>query len=281
MASLLALSAFAADSPGTFVFSPETKMRTYNNWAEAGYELKQIRTDYRNDGTTEAVEHYFFNAAGRLVRLEIDNDSDGTIDSIDTYAYHASGIVEEVNIDSDNDGTLDARVWYDINSDGTINYQEIDTDMDGAPEETIVFEYIDGRLDGKGMDEDMDDIAENAEYYTYDDLGFWKFTEWDAGNDEDSDEITEYQYYADTGNILSKEVLKNDGSSSISLYEYDDLGRLASIKTDYDEEEPYDIVKNHIWDLDDIAEEPDQTDGDGDSNGDTPSADCFLQTLRP
>ncbi|MFP4445993.1 MAG: hypothetical protein ACLFPD_07075, partial [Desulfosudaceae bacterium] len=279
-------------SPGVFVLSPLTSEITYNNWAQNGYALKQIRTDTTNDGSADTVNHYTFNAYDLLTKLEVDQNNDGKINSRDKYVYNGDGNIKRVDIDSDADGNTDAVVRYSFHGDGSIEHQEIDYGNDGKDVEFIYFSYDDnGRLIKKETDSDGDGHINGSTEYFYDGDGFWIGTiKLEFEYDEDKQQQNEvgcsqsnYVYYGSTpaklaGNLAMIQV-DSDCDGGIDYpkgFFYDDQGRLENQKVDYNNDGTYEVVNTYIWDLADVPAE----ENDADSSGSSPSASgCFLRSL--
>ena len=273
----LCLPAGAADSPGTFVFSPESNEVTYNRWASEGYVLKKILVDYFDNDVYDLVYEYEFDDANRLTKLKIDYDYNGVFDTVDKYTYNDDGRISRVDINEDNDGPVDAVVYYYYNDDNTTDYQEIDLQNNGTIDEVTTYVYVDGKLERKLFDLDNDGFANSVIRYTWQG-DFWSTAQSDSDNDGTGDFQERYVYDNETGNIslvaIDEDYDTVDDYAGAYFYHAD--GYLEQFKVDNDNDGIFDIVETYVWTFNDTG---DDNPGANDTDDSSSSASCFLGCL--
>lgn len=278
--SVTGMPARAADTPGTFVFSPFGDEATFNNWAKKGFVLKKVLTDYYNNSTFDTVKYFTFDDSNRLTKLEIDYDYDGTIDNVDTYTYNNAGNISRVDIDSDNNGEVDATVTYYFNTDNSVSYLEIDMENNGTPDTKVTCVYLDGKLEQLLTDENYDGETDSMVRYLW--WGdFWVSKQIDADNDGFGDN-QEYYSYNDSGNISLVEVdYDYDGVYDYAGgFFYDSNGVLTTHKKDYDNDGNFDVVETYVWSFSVDPVDPDDPDDPDNEGSSSSSASCFLNSLN-
>ena len=171
--------------------------------------LARVEKDYENDGVTDAVTTYTYDAEGNPARVETTDDRNPLADSY-VYTYDADGNVVRKDIyEFRFKDIVIGVVSHTYDSDGNVTRTEYDSLADGTVDEMRAYTY-----------DDHGNMTREDKFYD------------DNGEIRHFIRRAVYTYDAD-GNILREELEKDYGADGtadhtfVNTYEYNDRGELT------------------------------------------------------
>ena len=181
-------------------FSQETR------FDDAGRPVEQ-RTDGDGDGAVPPDTRTYRYQGARLVEEATDGSSDGVIDQRRRYEYGATDMVALVRVDEEDDGSIDKHEVHSYDASQWLSRIEYDHPVGGAIEDVERFTWDEG---GRLVEQVRDNGQDGALDYR-----------WTAAYDGE-------------GRLLERSVdTDGDGPWAVQVtrHEYDEQGRLSSVKT--------------------------------------------------
>jgi hypothetical protein len=198
--------------------------------ARDAYRYTGVRVDVWSedtdgDGVYDAIYHYAYDGAGRVIGVTRDDGDDGSVDAVYTYTLDDAGHVTELVLDEGNNGSVDTR-WTQViavNDAGETTYdQTMDVGDDGVPDRFLT--YVLNReslFTYEAADTEADGVLNWLATWSYDDAGLLARSSYAAylpDGADDYDVQTSYVYDA-WGRELRSEALSSS-SAVPSVWEW-------------------------------------------------------------